>query len=108
MLAEIGTIMIARIRIAGSIPACCGVPLKSGIQPNHEWSHGSRWSRTKGPSTKIPQSPRTTLGTAASISISEPITPRTAGGASSVRKSAIAIASGPAISTAANDVTAVP
>ena len=56
----------------------------------------------------MPQRPSTTLGTAASISTSEPITPRTAGGASSVRKSAIAIASGPAIRTAANEVTAVP
>ena len=33
-------------------------------------------ARMKGPSTKMPQRPMTTLGTAASIWISEPITPR--------------------------------
>ena len=48
----------------------------------------------------MPQSPSTTLGIAASISTSEPTTPRTPCGASSLRKSPIAIASGPAISTA--------
>ena len=56
----------------------------------------------------MPQRPTTTLGTAASISTSEPITPRIAGGASSVRKSAIAIESGAASSIAPNDVTSVP
>ena len=50
----------------------------------------------------------TTLGTAASISISVPIGPRTAGGASSLRKRPIAIESGAAMMTAASEVTIVP
>ena len=61
-----------------------------------------------GPSTRIPQRPTTTLGTAASISISDAIGARMPGGASSVRKRPIAIESGAAISIAANDVTIVP
>ena len=61
-----------------------------------------------GPSTKMPQSPTTTLGTAASIEISEPTGPRIAGGASSLRKRPIAIESGAAMSSAPNDVTSVP
>ena len=56
----------------------------------------------------MPQRPMTTLGTAASISISVPIGPRIAGGASSLRKSPIAIESGAASSTAPNEVTSVP
>src|SRR5438552_8797644 len=56
----------------------------------------------------MPQSPITTLGTAASISISVPTVPRTDGGASSLRKRPIAIESGAARSTAPNDVTIVP
>ena len=56
----------------------------------------------------MPQRPITTLGTAASMSISVPIGPRTAGGASSLRKSPIAIESGAAISRAPNDVISVP
>ena len=61
-----------------------------------------------GPSTKIPQSPITTLGTAASISISVPIGPRTDGGASSERKRPIAIESGAARISAPKEVTSVP
>ena len=60
--------------------------------------NGSTWSSMNGPSTKIPQRPTTTLGTAASIAISDPIGPRIAGGASSLRKRPIAIESGAAIS----------
>ena len=56
----------------------------------------------------MPQRPMTTLGTAASISTSVPIGPRTAGGASSLRKRPIAIESGAARMTAPNDVTTVP
>ena len=53
----------------------------------------------------MPQRPITTLGTAASMSISVPIGPRTAGGASSLRNSPIAIEIGAAIRSAPNDVT---
>ena len=56
----------------------------------------------------MPQSPTTTLGTAASISTSVPIGPRTDGGASSLRNRPIAIETGAARSTAPNDVTTVP
>ena len=108
MLATIGTTMIARIRPAMKTPLELGSPEKSGIQPNHLCSQGSMWLAANGPSTRIPQSPSTTLGTAASISTSGPITPRIQPGASSVRKRAIAIASGPAITSAISEVTAVP
>ena len=56
-----------------------------------------------GPSTRIPQRPSTTLGIAASISTSAPTTPPTPRGASSLRKRAIAIASGAAISSAISE-----
>ena len=56
----------------------------------------------------MPQSPTTTDGTAASMSISVPIGPRIDGGASSLRKRPIAIESGAEISIAPNDVTTVP
>ena len=65
-------------------------------------------ARMNGPSTKMPHRPMTTLGTAASISISEPIGPRIDGGASSLRKRPIAIESGAARSSAPNEVTSVP
>ena len=65
-------------------------------------------ARMNGPSTKMPQRPMTTLGTAASISISDPIGPRIAGGASSLRKRPIAIESGAARISAPNEVTSVP
>ena len=58
--------------------------------------------------TRMPQRPRTTLGTEASISTSAPTGARIQPGASSVRKSAIAIAMGPATSSAKSDVRAVP
>ena len=56
----------------------------------------------------MPQRPSTTLGIAASVSTSEPTIPRTPRGASSLRYSAIAIASGVAITSAINDEIAVP
>ena len=61
-----------------------------------------------GPSTRIPQSPRTTLGIAASSSTSGATTARIQRGASSLRKSAIASEIGVARSSAPNDVTTVP
>ena len=56
----------------------------------------------------MPQSPRITLGIAASSSISVPTGPRIQRGASSVRKSAIAIDIGVASSSAMKEVTTVP
>ena len=61
-----------------------------------------------GPSTRIPQSPSTTLGIAASSSTSGATTERIHRGASSLRKSAIASEIGVARSRAPNDVTTVP
>src|SRR4051812_45098405 len=104
----IGTIMIVSTTIATRTPACEGEPEKNGSQPSQSSRNGSICARMNGPSTKIPQSPTTTLGTAASISTSDPIGARMTGGASSVRKSAIAIESGAASTTAPNDVTIVP
>ena len=86
--------MIARTSPAMKMPLDWGVPLKSGMKPSVSCSHGSRWLATNGPSTRIPQSPSTTLGIAASVSTSAPTMPPTPRGASSLRKSAIAIASG--------------
>ena len=56
----------------------------------------------------MPQRPMMTLGTAASVSTSAVTGPRSQRGESSVRKSAIPSASGVAMSSAPNDVTAVP
>src|SRR5579884_3436888 len=56
----------------------------------------------------MPHRPTTTLGTAASMSISVPTEVRIAGGASSLRKRPIAIESGAESSIAPNDVTSVP
>ena len=61
-------------------------------------------ARMNGPSTRMPQRPITTLGTAASISINEPIGPRIDGGASSDKKRPIAIESGAARYRAPNEV----
>ena len=78
MLAMIGTIMIVRIRPAVNrpVPVAVGAP-KIGMKPRCSCSHGSRWCARNGPSTRMPQRPRTTLGIAASISTSEPTMPRT-------------------------------
>ncbi len=56
----------------------------------------------------MPQRPMTTLGTAASVSTSAVTGARRPRGASSLRKSAIPIASGAARRSAKNDVIAVP
>ena len=56
----------------------------------------------------MPHSPITTLGTAASMSTSVPTGVLIHGGASSLRKSPIAIESGAARRTAPNEVTIVP
>ena len=71
-------------------------------------SHGSRFRATQGPNTRIPQSPRTTLGIAASNSTIVATGAASLRGAISVRKSAIAIESGVARTSAMNDVTTVP
>ena len=57
---------------------------------------------------RIPQRPRTTLGMAASSSTIVPTGVRSTRGASSLRKSPIAIASGTAMSSATSAVTSVP
>ena len=56
----------------------------------------------------MPQSPITTLGTAASVSTRAATGPRKNRGASSVRYNAIPIASGAASSSARSDVIALP
>ena len=58
--------------------------------------------------TKIPHSPRITLGTAASNSIKIVSGCRTHWGASSVRYTAVPMLSGTAISSAINEETSVP
>ena len=109
MLETIGRIMIVSTTIAVKTlePVVDGGP-KSGMKPSALWSAGSTWSRSIGPSTRIPHRPMTTLGIAASVSTSAVTGPRSQRGASSVRKSAIAMASGVAIASAASDVTTVP
>jgi hypothetical protein len=108
-LEMIGTIMIVRIRIAANTlePTGGGGP-KIGRKPSAPCSAGPSVLTMNGPRTRIPQSPRTTVGTAASSSTSGPTTERIQRGASSVRKRAIAIAIGVARSSAPNEVTTVP
>ncbi len=109
MLETIGTIMIVRIRIAANMfEPTVGFVLKIGIQPNVPWIAGPRVPAMNGPSTRIPQSPRTTLGIAASSSTSGATTWRIQAGASSLRKRAMAIEMGVARSSAPNDVTSGP
>ena len=104
----IGMIMIVSTSAAGSTPDWDGSPEKIGRKPNQLWSHGSRCCATQGPKTRMPQSPSTTLGIAASSSTIVAIGAASRFGASSVRNSAIAIESGVASSRAMNDVTSVP
>ena len=109
MLETIGRIMIASTTIAVKTlaPDDEGGP-NSGIHPSPECSHGSTWVRSTGPSTRMPHRPMSTLGTAASVSTSAVTGAWMARGASSVRKSAIPIASGVATRSAKNDVMTVP
>jgi hypothetical protein len=91
ILETIGMIMIVRIRIAANMfDPTVGLVLKMGTQPRVPWIAGPSVPVMKGPSTRIPQSPSTTLGIAASSSTSGATTERIQGGASSLRKSAIA------------------
>ena len=103
-----GTIMIVRISEAGRTPTCCVGPEKIGRKPNTPWSQGSRFAFSHGPKTRIPHSPSTTLGIAASNSTTVAIGALSRFGAISVRNSAIAIESGVARSSAMNEVTTVP
>src|SRR2546427_11961609 len=99
--AVIGTIMIVSTSTAVNIVLPeIGRLAKKGVQPNAEFNQGPNWSWTTGPSTRMPQSPGTTLGIAASISTSEPTTPRTPRGASSLREMPIATDTGAAKRTA--------
>ena len=86
MLEMIGTTMIVRINpaVKRPVPACDGAP-NSGMNPRLRCSQGSTCIPRNGPSTKMPQRPRTTLGIAASISTSVAMIPRTPFGASSLR-----------------------
>jgi hypothetical protein len=84
--AMIGTTMIVRIRLAlkRPVPVVAGAP-KIGRKPSTLWRNGSRWACRKGPNTRMPQNPRITLGIAASISTSGPITLRSRRGATMLR-----------------------
>src|SRR4051794_41973826 len=89
MLETIGTIMIVRIRIAGSRPTSDGAPWKNGRKTSTSFNHGSTWSFTTGPRTRIPHRPSTTLGTGADISTRAANGPHRHRGAGSVRKGPI-------------------
>ncbi len=78
------------------------------MKPRWAIRNGSTCSFRNGPSTRIPQRPSTTLGMAASSSTIVPTGVRSTRGASSLRKSPIAIARGTAISSATSAVTSVP
>ena len=56
----------------------------------------------------MPHKPKTTLGTADSISMTETNGWRTRGGANSVRNTAVAMLNGTAITSATRDDTSVP
>ncbi len=102
--------MIVNTSEAGRIPAWLGSPEKIGRKPrcSVSWMNGSRCCATQGPKTRIPHRPSTTDGIAASSSTIVAIGPAIRRGASSVRKSAIAIESGVASRSAISAVTTVP
>ena len=107
--AMIGTTMIVRMRLAlnSPVPVVCGAP-KIGRKPSALCRNGSRFLCRNGASTTIPQNPRMTLGMAASISTSGPITPLTRPGATVLRYRPIEIPIGTAKTSAPSEVTAVP
>ena len=78
------------------------------MKPRWAIIHGSTCSLRNGPRMRIPQRPSTTLGMAASSSTIVPTGVRSTRGASSLRKSPMAIATGTAMSSATSAVTSVP
>ncbi len=105
-----GRTMIARISPAASMLLPYVGPLKSGITPRCSVSRrkGITSSRSSGISTKMPQSPYTTLGIAARRSTRNATGWRSHRGANSERKIATPSASGVAMTSAMIDVTIVP
>src|SRR5919201_994930 len=100
-----GTIMMDRMTPAASMPTPYGGPWNNGTNPNQRPSAGCTQPRNHGTSTKIPQSPYTTLGTAASSSMRNATGGRIQNGASSARKIAAPSESGTAMSSASSDDT---
>src|ERR1700723_3317329 len=103
-----GKIMIARITLAVNIPTPKFGATKRPVQPRYFSNTGPTWSRIIGTSTKIPHSPYTTLGIAASNSVKNEIGPCNIFGQTSSRKIDTASASGTAITTASSDDSTVP
>jgi hypothetical protein len=85
-----------------------GVPLKIGIQPKYVFRGISKLFTTQERSTKMPQSPKITLGTAASNSTRYETGTLMLLGAISTRKIAMPKLNGTPISRAMPEVTSVP
>jgi hypothetical protein len=96
----VGRIMIARITPAAPRPTPKLGPWKKGSQPSVAMSQESTVSRRNGLSTKMPHSPITTLGIAASSSIVNVSGIATRRGANSDRKIAVRTPIGVAMSRA--------
>ena len=99
MLDVIGTIMIVRISAAGRRPACDGSPLKSGMKPNQRSEPRLEVRRDPGAEDEnAPEAEDHARDRREQLDQRRRPAPRIQRGASSVRKSAIAIESGVAIS----------
>ena len=109
MLATIGTTMIARIRPAMKTPLELGSPQKSGIKPNALVQPGLDVIRRERAEHEDPPETEHDARDGGQHLDERPDHPADPAAARArVRKRAIAIASGPAITSAISEVTAVP
>src|SRR2546427_10057402 len=104
----VGMIMTARMTPAVNLSVPMGFPWKMGRNPKTLWTTGSTETRMAGPRTKIPHSPYTTDGTAASSSTTYVSGIRSHGGESSERKIAMPRLIGTPTRRASAEVTSVP
>src|SRR2546428_8021389 len=104
----VGMIRPARMTPAVNLSVPMGFPWKMGRHPKTLWTTGSTETRMTGPRTKIPHSPYTTDGTAASSSTTYVSGIRSQGGESSERKIAMPRLIGTPNRRASAEVTSVP
>src|SRR2546422_10592660 len=104
----VGMIMTARMTPAVNLSVPMGFPWKMGRNPKTLWTTGSTETRMAGPRAKIPHSPDTTDGTAASSSAPNGGGIGSQGGESSAREIAMARRNGTTKRRADADVTSGP
>ncbi len=104
----VGRIIIAKTRLAVRTPIPSDGPWKRGRKPRLFSKNWPGPTLNQGASTKRPQRPKTTLGTAASSSTVKDAGFFSQGGASSLKKMAVPIPRGPARAKASKDVIRVP